>query len=517
MEIKNYISIQELFCPTPSYEGEFTFRIEILEQCCQKEKNKHNIQTYFEKSYMQNIKNALKEFSFVEPCLPLVSKKENGSRVLKISGLTFINDILRGRTGKEILERENITIDEIVEEARRILKEYKSKLSDVKHKGKDSIYYQQIFARYETEKELYEMQLRNSVAVTKDRKNPNLLQDPTEAIKKYMLACQKSGKMRRYDIEVFIGRELQGITNLLINIKYILEVLSKSIDLNIIEENIDLEIFYLYISSIIIEIIKTDEEKTNQLNSLFSFIETYVFAILEIRKKNKYNLELTHHDFKKNKKTSYSVNQLLKDYADIRFRHPEFNSANDINKAISLTASWEFIRKGTRNEPREQNESQTQIVIKKPDKAQELEAIKLKIIKRKKFLDETPYIYHIIGKNNFEGFIGYIYADGTVRFEKFYEDLERQIPATDNATYKMTIENFEEMSQKTKTEIMDYIKDGATDVKRFYHTSTWQQRMEKDIENGTYDEETIERIDALLSIRNLLKEQKTGKVKKLEV
>ena len=65
--------------------------------------------------------------------------------------------------------------------------------------------------------------------------------------------------------------------------------------------------------------------------------------------------------------------------------------------------------------------------------------------------------------------------------------------------YKMTFDNFVEMSKKTKVEIIDYIKSGGSNVKRLYHTSTWFERVLQIIESDTYSKDAMEKIDALLN------------------
>ena len=63
----------------------------------------------------------------------------------------------------------------------------------------------------------------------------------------------------------------------------------------------------------------------------------------------------------------------------------------------------------------------------------------------------------------------------------------------------MTFNNFVEMSKKTKTDIMAYIKNGGTDVRRVYHTNKWIDKMIAIITGKTYDEKAMERIDKLIS------------------
>ena len=124
------------------------------------------------------------------------------------------------------------------------------------------------------------------------------------------------------------------------------------------------------------------------------------------------------------------------------------------------------------------------------------------------FLDHTNYLYKMTGKDNFEGYVGYIYENGTVIFEKFYKNKNTVEPAKSNATYVMTFNNFVQMSKLTKTDIMEYIKLGGTDVKRIYHTLTWCDRIMQIINGKTYDEKAMDKIDRLINEGQITKRKK---------
>ncbi len=115
------------------------------------------------------------------------------------------------------------------------------------------------------------------------------------------------------------------------------------------------------------------------------------------------------------------------------------------------------------------------------------------------FFEATPYVYRVEGINNFAGYIGYIYPNGQVIFERFYKDLSSYELALENATYIMRLDNFLEMSKLSKPEIIEYIKAGNTDVKRRYHTSKWEENITAIIVGNEYDVKTVDTIEELVN------------------
>ena len=106
----------------------------------------------------------------------------------------------------------------------------------------------------------------------------------------------------------------------------------------------------------------------------------------------------------------------------------------------------------------------------------------------KTLIENTNYLYKIIGMDKFDGYVGFIYADGTVLFEKFFEvtknkttgEEEKRPCKLSNATYKMNIYNFAQFSKLTKQEIIEYIKNiGNEELERFYHSKNWSNNIKK--------------------------------------
>lgn len=103
-----------------------------------------------------------------------------------------------------------------------------------------------------------------------------------------------------------------------------------------------------------------------------------------------------------------------------------------------------------------------------------------KFIEKKKFFDSSDPYYRIKGKNTFDGYIGYIYSNGTVVLEKFFEDYEKGIIAKNQAIYVMHIDDFYNLSKLSKNKII-----ANKLCKRFIHKGDWQSRVLKEINKTT--------------------------------
>ena len=124
------------------------------------------------------------------------------------------------------------------------------------------------------------------------------------------------------------------------------------------------------------------------------------------------------------------------------------------------------------------------------------------VTKRIDFLENTGYVGKLKGLNTFTGYYGYVYPNGTVILEKFWEDEESLRPAINYATYIMNIDNFITMSKISRINLVEYIRTlPEIGVKRLYHSSisNWEKNIYKEI-NGAYRlEDAIEFINNLKS------------------
>ncbi len=115
-----------------------------------------------------------------------------------------------------------------------------------------------------------------------------------------------------------------------------------------------------------------------------------------------------------------------------------------------------------------------------PRKKKTPEQLKELFYEKKQFFDSTEPLLRVMGKDTFNGYIGYIYPSGKVILDKYYESSETKQLANEVAIYCMDIDDFYRLSQLSKSEI---IRDRL--CKRFYHRGDWQQRVTKEINSGT--------------------------------
>ena len=148
----------------------------------------------------------------------------------------------------------------------------------------------------------------------------------------------------------------------------------------------------------------------------------------------------------------------------IDFRGVDFSNMNlcevedYMNEFLNdLSANWEFLPKDDRtveknvldnivkSSNKEENEKK-----KKLDRERLLDLY----MEKKEFYDSSDPFFRIKGKNTFDGYIGYIYSNGKVILEKYYENSNTSRLAYGEAAYVMDIDKFYSLSRLTKTELI---------------------------------------------------------------
>lgn len=177
-----------------------------------------------------------------------------------------------------------------------------------------------------------------------------------------------------------------------------------------------------------------------------------------------------------------------------------------IKESKELVAEWEFIRKGSKKD----SETEKSMLSYESRPLPEDERIRRMVIGRE-YLESSSYVYKIYGMNKFQGYIGYIYANGTVIFEKYYENIVTKKVASSSATYVMGLDNFIEMSKLSKTEIIQMIKtDSSTNVRRIFHREDmdrWKSDVERAITGSNYTQDVIDYIDTLIFHNSIQKSE----------
>ena len=79
-----------------------------------------------------------------------------------------------------------------------------------------------------------------------------------------------------------------------------------------------------------------------------------------------------------------------------------------------------------------------------------------------------------MGKNSFDGYIGFLYSNGFVVLEKFFEDSKSGKIATNQAIYVMDVDDFSRLTMLSKNNII-----ANKLCKRFIHKGDWQSKVEE--------------------------------------
>lgn len=351
----------------------------------------------------------------------------------------------------------------------------------------------------------------------------------------YKTAYDKMYKGQRFYPQFTVKKFLENYCNVLIDyltaLRKVEPIFKKPLDIAAISKTVDVDKCSLAIAKAAFDTAELLEEEKHQLLNSFIVANNFKEAMEAVKKEYpKYRLSTTVFDFLGEPTYHYTADQFVQEVNKVLAMHPEYKVYHlnlgdgsdyrslDTVKALEkeiidketikeLSGSWEFLPKGERvqdtpinGEERGGRKEPTDFVptgLAALDDAQLLQDI----TSRYAYLESKDYLFNIKGKNNFEGYIGYIYPNGIVLFEKLYESIDPLIPARSNATYIMSVDNFVQMSRKSKPEIIDYIKSGGNDVRRIYHSKNpgrWEEKLGPVIEGNGYSDETLDIIDSLL-------------------
>ena len=293
--------------------------------------------------------------------------------------------------------------------------------------------------------------------------------------------------------------------------------LDKKLDYQELYQAFEPDKFYLLLAVSLYDNLLLMAKNGNIVKNCAGYLEEYFKACNEICKEEKnYNPNVLY-EMASGKKIRYTRRELQRDYEEFIQKHPEakplqlpplkseerdkYLDIDLVEKLTKLTENdtrinWEFLPKG-------EGEKRNQETIPKQDISKDNKNIEITdVIKREEFLENSGFMGKLKGLNTFTGYYAYVYPNGNVILEKFWEDEMEMKPAIYCATYIMNIDNFVSMSKISKINLVEYIKTlPEIGVKRLYHSSVsnWQKNIYKEI-NGAYRlEDAIEFINSLKS------------------
>lgn len=369
------------------------------------------------------------------------------------------------------------------------LEEIRSELLDIKSKGKDSPAYNVLCSLFSEKKDGSVSRGSINLEIANYEKLSYVAKNIVSALEEKVSLDITSELLACYDKDKF----------LLLFAKFLLDFLMKRIEEKKLKESeITLEEFfpivslrnYLEETKDIINynpVIRYFSGKKETLYTYKKFVKEYQRFLVENKKLFPF-LEITDEELDY-LSCSYRVEEVQALYK------VKYNNTNQL-----FLPGWEILPQGELLEPR---------VVKNSSDRKTKKSIQGdtdEIIKRKMLFEKLGPRVQILGKGKFAEYIGYIYNNGLVVFEKFYEDEAQTKQAKEKATYVMNYKNFKDLCLLSKPEIMDYIKKTDNpNVRRVYHTDTWGARMEKIIKGIEYNPAIKREIDLLLGIMDFTK------------
>lgn len=279
--------------------------------------------------------------------------------------------------------------------------------------------------------------------------------------------------------ELFIKNRLDLLLEILPRAKYLIEETSNPVDLSGLDEFVDEDKLFLAFAIFSCQYAKDIKEVIGKLHNIFIHSLIYYDN----------RLGSNYHKTAKVNGVVYSRSDFEKMYEKIRFENPEYKTfftdapvEEQYNLAYfqeagnkfmleeelkKIKVNWEIIPKG------EIIKTTTDESESKNNYTPTDDSLKIRhMMQIKNFLDSSSPIMIINGINDFHGYIGYVFSNGAVVFEKVfnhYNNSEDYSISVDNATYVMDITNFARLSQYTKQELISMIKNKEVSAIRIMH------------------------------------------------
>ena len=518
MTIQQCFDINEIFNPSLFYTGEVIMgnafpAMDVLDLNSKTKSGAKRYLEFLNKSYFSPLAKILNSDSLARSFHPVISMTHTneGTRTTKFSYQSFIMCKISGtlepeRYTQEFLELGNdASVEELSTFLKKIQREERKKYDDVLNNGRSSKYFPVVFSLYQD----HIRQSGNSIS-----------------------------------FQTFVSSVHSGAHKTTIATRYLGEFFEREIDIDELIRCFDYDKLCLIAAYSIMEGCKIVEEHSNLVHNPAIFVTKYIEAVEELRTKDpKYNCSIRVYDEKTGGIKNYSVDQVIEEHRALLARHPEFRrfhiSLDRIYELLrmynydeefianfdpqtkdaeivmgilqkiednrSLLASWNIIPKGKSDRP-EPLPVPTDPHIPLPEQ----EKIRRMIIS-KNYLENSSYLFRLEGINEFEGYQGYLYPNGTVIFEKYYDNIKTKKVASGSATYVMNLNNFVEVSKLTKSEIISKINKGEVEgVSRIFHREDmerWKSDVIKAITGSDYSIQVEQYIGELLETNQVSKKE----------
>ncbi len=498
MAIEKYLTPDYLFDPTPVYDGSWLFELDNLKNLSLPDGKSTLFQKFYENTFINPLSQIFKNskgivnFPMGMVCCP---NKNGIGRKLTYSKYHFFSGLLGYLS-------QNIDIGKLSED------EFKKQ--------------QQKFYEENIEKDSNEL---NEIFAQKFKEKCDKLQDLInneiesiyfdDATKDYLPLKD------RIDFTTYLKNMYREMYSIYTGLLTLGDFFEKPLPYHDLAACFDPDTFYLMFAKIIYEFNIKREREENNLSNSYVFLYNYEEALQEVVKENrKYDPKITF-ILENGKRIRYTRWTFKDEFMKMQARHPDIKpivlpeiteSNRDNYREIGIMqklhalynsqnaeVNWEFL-------PQETMIKKSNVIVnsqslKNTDK-KDLAALQAETDERINILDNSNYLMRIKGKNSFSGYYAFVYSTGAVILEKFWQNPEKLIPAKEEATYVMNIDNFIEMSKLSKLVLIEFMREiDDLGVKRIFHTSVnnWHSNIYKAINGVSYDLHNVLRfIDRLI-------------------
>ncbi len=523
MTIRDVLNPEELFHPNIFYDGEWllggefsldAYRNDYLLLNALHKNGQNAYEQFLDENYYKHMMQMIKSRSVARTFFPKIAlgvDATGNQRAVSFSISFFIYQQLAGlldHTGA--MERfsnfvnENSTVEDWMTALKKEIRADRSKYNDVIAIGRKSPYFDEIY----------------QIFLDYNKYSKDMLTFPS-----------------------FLEKKVAASTDLLLAARHYPAFFAKEINTKKLMEAFKDDTFFLIAARSALDSCEVTEQRTQLVDNAIIYVKQYLDAVEKMRQQNpNYNASMLMEDATTGKVKKITIKDIEEEFHAILARHPEFSfikaSVQDITTLLKtqglgeseiasfdtslrgnqemilelleklrkdkdLIAEWTILPKGKATEG-----SKEGISPHFSTALPENEKVRRMIIGRE-YLENSPYLYRLSGMNKFEGYIAYIYANGSVIFEKYYENIKTKKVASSSATYVMDIYNFLEMSRLSKTEIIQLLHQDATaKVKRIFHREDmdiWMSDVERSIRGNDYSQEVKDYITTLLTKEEIKK------------
>ena len=187
----------------------------------------------------------------------------------------------------------------------------------------------------------------------------------------------------------------------------------------------------------------------------------------------------------KNNKTLKAVNEPRNVFNSYHVKHVK----NHLNKYLNSLDNWCVLRL-TPNEILQNQQSRIEKLAdyhmnESNTKSNNIKFLKVQkyitmFIRKLNFYENSNYELRLFGIGPFESHVAYLYPNGMVVVDKFYDESLDVNPTYNEAIYVMDINTFLNMISMDKPNLR-----GNENVKRIFHSGHWEDRLQEEINNPT--------------------------------